>query len=204
MNDTSTLRPTRPPEAALIHPVSVEVRWFEEMVPMRDGTRLYTYGALPPDGETRGIVLMRSPYMEEKPVDMPVWAASQREALARGYAYVMQHVRGTGMSEGAWTPYEDEREDGLFMLDWLRRLPHYNGELFLDGGSYLSSVHWSYLGTNPPDVKGAALAVQDVNRYNIAYRNGFFKIGLHGDWFEQGYRKKDKTAQDDDTIDVKE
>lgn len=90
-------------------------------------------------------------------------------------------------------PYESEREDGLFMLDWLRRLPHYNGEIFLDGGSYLSSVHFSYLGTNPPDVKGAALSVQDVDRYNVAYRNGFFKIGLHGGWFVNGYRKKDMT-----------
>ncbi|MBR2837511.1 MAG: CocE/NonD family hydrolase [Kiritimatiellae bacterium] len=171
----------------------VEVRWFEEMVPMKDGTRLYTYGALPPEGETRGIVFARNPYKAEKPVDMPAHAYSQLGALARGYAYVYQHVRGTGMSEGAWTPYEDEREDGLAALEWLRRLPHYGGELFLLGGSYGSSVHWSYLDTNPPDVKGAALAVQDVKRYNVAYRNGFFKIGLHGDWFVHGYHKKDKS-----------
>ena len=171
----------------------VEVRWFEEMVPMKDGVRLYTYGALPPEGETRGIVFRRNPYVQEKPVDMLAYALSQRDVLKRGYAYVEQHVRGTGMSEGAWVPYEDEREDGLAMLEWLRRLPHYGGEIFLSGGSYLSSVHFSYLDTNPPDVKGAALFVQDVNRYNIDYRNGFFKIGLHGGWFVRGYRKKDKS-----------
>ena len=171
----------------------VEVRWFEEMVPMKDGVRLYTYGALPPEGETRGIVFRRNPYVQEKPVDMLAYALSQRDVLKRGYAYVEQHVRGTGMSEGAWVPYEDERDDGLAMLEWLRRLPHYGGEIFLSGGSYLSSVHFSYLDTNPPDVKGAALFVQDVNRYNIAYRNGFFKIGLHGGWFVRGYRKKDKS-----------
>ena len=171
----------------------VEVRWFEEMVPMKDGTRLYTYGVLPPAGETRGIVFRRNPYVEEKPVDMPAYAWSQHGALKRGYAYVEQHVRGTGMSEGSWVPYENEREDGLATLEWLRRLPHYCGEIFLSGGSYLSSVHFSYLSTNPPDVKGAALFIQDVNRYNVAYRNGFFKIGLHGNWFVKGYRKKDKS-----------
>ena len=174
-----------------------EVRWFEEMVSMRDGTRLYTYGVLPPEGGKCGIVLKRNPYVEEKPVDVQSWAAGQRGALVRGYAYVMQHVRGTGMSEGAWIPYEDEREDGLATLDWLRRLPHYNGEIFLEGESYLASVHWSYLDTNPPDVKGAALSVQDVNRYNIALRNGFFKSGLHGGWFAGGYRKKDRTLRRD-------
>ena len=138
----------------------VEVRWFEEMVPMKDGTLLYTYGALPPAGETRGIVFSRNPYVEEKPVDMPTYALSQCKTLARGYAYVEQHVRGTGMSEGSWVPYENEREDGLAMLEWLRRLPHYGGEIFLSGRSYLSSVHFSYLSTNPPDVKGAALFIQ--------------------------------------------
>ena len=44
----------------------VEVRWFEEMVPMKDGVRLYTYGALPLEGETRGIVFRRNPYVQEK------------------------------------------------------------------------------------------------------------------------------------------
>ena len=183
-------------DAITIHTATtngVEVRWFEEMVPMKDGTRLYTYGALPPEGETRGIVFRRTPYVQEKPVDMPAHALSQCKALARGYAYVVQHVRGTGMSEGAWIPYENEREDGLASLDWIRRLPHYGGEIFLSGGSYLSSVHFSYLGTNPRDVKGAALFVQDVNRYNIAYRNGFFKAGLHGGWFVSCYRKKDRS-----------
>ena len=167
---------------------------------MRDGVRLYTCGVLPPAGETRGIVFVRTPYHEEKRIDKAACAAEQREALARGYVYVYQHVRGTGMSEGAWVPYEDEREDGLFMLDWLRRLPYYGGEIFLQGGSYLSSVHFSYLDTNPPDVKGAALAVQEVDRYNIAYRNGFFKIGLHGGWFVSGYRKKDHALQRDASV----
>ena len=175
----------------------VAVRWFEEMVPMRDGTRLYTYGALPPAGEIRGLVIRRTPYARQAPVDMPAHAFSQRGVLARGYAYVHQHVRGTGMSEGAWIPYEDERKDGLDTLEWVRGLPHYGGELFLSGGSYGASVHWSYLGSNPPDVKGAALTVQDVNRYNIAYRNGFFKAGLHGSWFVTGYRKKDGTLRRD-------
>ena len=72
----------------------VEVRWFEEMVPMKDGVRLYTYGAIPPAGETRGIVFRRNPYVQEKPVDMLAYALSQRDVLKRGYAYVEQHVRG--------------------------------------------------------------------------------------------------------------
>ena len=117
-----------------------ELRWFEEMVPMKDGTKLYTYGALPPKGVKCAIVFARSPYVKEERVDMAAYAKSQARALKRGYAYVHQHVRGTGMSEGDWVPYVAERADGLATLEWIRRLPHYSGEIFLTGGSYCASV----------------------------------------------------------------
>ena len=129
---------------------------------MKDGTKLYTYGVLPPEGVKCGIVLRRTPYVPEKPADVAAFVRGQQKALARGYAYVVQHVRGTGMSEGDWIPYVNERADGLATLEWLRRLPCYNGEIYVSGGSYLSSVHWSYLGTNPPDVKGAVLNIASI------------------------------------------
>ncbi len=175
----------------------MELRWFEEMVPMKDGTKLYTYGALPPEGVKCAIVFARNPYVKEERVDMAAYAKSQVGALKRGYAYVHQHVRGTGMSEGDWVPYVAERDDGLATLEWIRKLPHYSGEIFLTGGSYCASVHWSYLGTNPPDVKGAVLTVQDVNRYNIHYRNGHYKMGLHGNWAVKGYKKKNRQLKRD-------
>lgn len=169
----------------------VEIRWFETQVPTGDGLRLYTYGSVPRIGVRCPIVIQRTPYVPETRIDGAAWALGRVDALRRGYAYVVQHVRGAGMSEGKRVPYEHEREDGLALLDFVRRLPWYNGEIFLAGGSYLASVHWAYLDVNPPDVKGASLKVQDVNRYGICYRNGFFKSGLHGDWFLLEYWKKD-------------
>ena len=173
---------------------------FEEMVPMADGVKLYTYGIRPADGVKCPIVIQRNPYVKEERVNLASFADSHNADLARGYAYVIQHCRGCGMSEGDWIPYENERADGLSLLEWVRKLPWYDGEIFLEGSSYLASVHWSYLDTNPPDVKGACLSVQEVNRYNIAYRNGFFKAGLHGGWFVKGYKKKNKTLQRDKTV----
>ena len=169
----------------------VEVRWFEDRVPMKDGVRIYTYGTVPAEGVKCPIVLSRSPYVKERPIDGPSFARAYLAHLRRGYAYVCQHVRGAGMSEGKRVPYEDERSDGLELLDYVRRLPWYNGEIFLEGGSYLSSVHFAYLDTNPPDVKGAALFIQEVDRYNVCYRNGFFKAGLHGGWYCKEYWKTD-------------
>ena len=166
---------------------------FEEMVFMPDSVKLYTYGVRPPPGVKCPIVIMRSPYVEFKPVDREKFLRNQRTNLARGYAYISQHCRGRGMSQGCWTPYENERADGLALLAWVRKLPWYNGEIFLDGSSYGASVHWSYLDTNPPDVKGAVLLVQEVNRYNIIYRNGFFKSELHGGWFAKLHKQMDPT-----------
>ena len=178
------------------------LRWFEEMVPMRDGVKLYTYGILPPEGEKCGIIVVRNSYAGEYKVDMRTYARKQIGTLKRGYAYVYQHVRGTGMSEGDWITYANERADGLALLDWVRKLPHYNGEIFLTGGSYLASVHWSYLGTNPPDVKGAVLNIQDVNRYNIRYRNGHHKGGRSIAWGIDNYKKKDRTLKRDMSVKI--
>ncbi len=179
---------------------STDFTVFEEMVPMTDGTRIYTYGIRPPEGVKCPIVIQRTPYVPEERVNLETFAQERAEAFSRGYAYLVQHCRGCGMSEGDWIPYESERADGLALLAWVRKLPWYNGEIFLDGGSYLSSVHWSYLDTNPPDIKGAALAVQEVDRYNVIYRNSFFKVGLHGGWFVQGYKKKNHVLQRDETV----
>lgn len=164
---------------------------FEAFVPMADGVRLYTFGVRPPPGVKCATIVQRNPYVKERKEDLARLARGGASYLKRGYAFVVQHCRGAGLSEGRRVPYESERADGLAFLAWVRRQPWYNGEIFLEGGSYLSSVHWAYLDTNPPDVKGAALAIQEVNRYNVLYRNGFFKVGLHGGWFLREYCKTD-------------
>jgi putative CocE/NonD family hydrolase len=174
-------------------PGGATARYFEEMVPMPDGVKLYTFGAVPPAGMKCPIVVHRNPYVKDERVNPRQFAG--QKWTPDSYVSVTQHCRGCGRSEGDWIPYATERADGLAFLDWVRKLPFYNGEIFLSGGSYTSSVHLLYIDTNPPDVKGAVLAVQDCNRYNIVYRNGFFKIGLHGGWFLGGYKKKDVHLQ---------
>ena len=101
----------------------------------------------------------------------------------------MQHCRGRGKSTGDCVPYIYEREDGLNLQQWIRQHSFYNGELYLVGHSYTSSVHYV---TAPfaEDIKGAVLQVQDCERYNCNYRNGFYKMGLHGGWYVNMYKKK--------------
>ncbi len=173
---------------------------FEEMVPMPDGTRLYTFGTKPRDGAKMPVIVVRSPYVDDSKPNRTALTAMVTPAYLRGYAMVMQHCRGCGRSEGDWVPFETERADGLALLDWIRTRPWYNGEIFLLGGSYHSSVHWAYLDTNPPDVKGAVMPIMDVDPYNASYRNGFFKIGLFGSWSVEFYRKRDRSLKRDASV----
>ena len=160
---------------------------IETWMETRDGVKLYTVVQLPKAEGRFPLIVRRNPYAKEK-IDIEEWKHGEMQGGGK-YGVVLQHCRGTGMSEGICIPYLSEHNDGLDLLEWIRKQPFYQGELFLSGGSYLSSVHFSYLSTNPPDVKAAFLAVQDSERYNILYRNGFFKSGLHGSWSMIMYKR---------------
>ncbi len=158
-----------------------------------EGAALFTVIALPHKTGAFPTVIMRTPYAGVRASDEE---AVQRYLkgtaamwLSHGYAFVLQHCRGTGKSSGDCVPYIHEREDGLFLQEWVRQQDFYNGELYLHGASYGTSVH---LVTAPfaPDIKGAIFECQDSERYNCNYRNGFYKIGLHGKWYVKMYKKK--------------
>ena len=166
-----------------------EVEYEEFMVPLEDGVKLFTQLYLPEAGFKGPVIVIRSPYEKDCP-NPEMYTGFIAEFLRAGFALVYQHCRGTGKSEGEFFPYLNERADGLELLEWIRQQPFYAKEIFLSGGSYLSSVHYAYLNAIGDDVKGAILDVQECKRYNILYRNGIFKCGLHGSWGASMYRKK--------------
>ena len=145
-------------------------------------------------------IVIRQPYHEtlrftsEEEILKSITEGSVRR-LERGYAIAYQHCRGTGKSTGDFIPYINEYEDTNDFYNLIRQQPFYNGELYLDGGSYLSSVHFCAAPWGD-DIKGAVLAVQDSERYNIMYRNGCFKVGLHGGWYIGQYKKHTYYSKD--------
>jgi putative CocE/NonD family hydrolase len=128
----------------------------EEMVPMRDGTKLYT-AIVMKKGTTQGpILISRSPYDAHKSTHR---VASQRivdilevmdaEFVEDGYIRVYQDIRGLHKSEGAWVlnrplagPLNntgiDESTDAYDTIDWLvKNVPESNGKVGIIGSSYL-------------------------------------------------------------------
>ncbi len=154
---------------------------------------LFTLAWLPDEGKFP-TVIFRSPYVD----NLQDWDEEQicslkyeeaQKWLECGYAYVYQHCRGRGKSGGDCIPYINERADGLCLHDWIRQQSFYNGELYLCGESYTAAVHLT-VAPYAEDIKGAVINVMDPFRYNGYYRNGFFKVGLHGGWYTGMYKQK--------------
>ncbi len=139
------------------------------------------------------VVVTRSPYVSDT-------TEKSEEELAKkfindnihwaenNYVLIFQHCRGIGKSSGDFIPYIYEREDGLALRKWIRQQDFYNGQIFLLGGSYTASLHYS---TAPfeEDIKGAIFNVQDSERYRLWYRNGNMRRG-HANWHFNLYKKK--------------
>jgi putative CocE/NonD family hydrolase len=134
----------------------------EAMVPMRDGTRLYTVIYMK-KGTTNGpILLSRTPYdakgstsrtASEKVVD--VLPIMYREFVEDGYIIVQQDIRGLHNSEGTFVMNRpiagplnhtgiDESTDAYDTIDWLvKNVPESNGKVGTIGSSYLGFLSLS-------------------------------------------------------------
>lgn len=125
-----------------IHPV---LDGRQIMVPMRDGVKLSTAVLLPADvHEALPTILVRTPYGKESDI------ALYERYVQRGYAVVLQDVRGRNRSEGEWIPNYHEVEDGDDTLNWIAARPWSNGRVGTIGGSYLGYVQWAAAASGNP------------------------------------------------------
>lgn len=154
------------------------------MVAMRDGVRLATdvYRPAGVDGPLP-VILERTPYdktgvsRSEVGVGRPVPATRPEVAafFARhGYAVVMQDCRGRYRSEGSFTKYVSEAEDGFDTLDWLARQPWCNGRVGTMGLSYGAHAQLALACLAPP---GLACMFTDSGGFSSAYHGGIRRGG---------------------------
>ena len=121
------------------------------MIPMRDGVKLATdvyrptingklvEGKLP-------VLLQRTPYGKFKAEDGKV----TEEYVKQGYIVVVQDCRGRYESEGTFTKYLAEPEDGYDTIEELAKLSYTNGKIGMFGSSYGGHVQASAAKLNPP------------------------------------------------------
>jgi putative CocE/NonD family hydrolase len=120
----------------------------DEMIPTRDGVRLYTQVFSPAaTGEQYPFVFIRTPYGTGN-LDPARLAASLPELAAEGFIFVMQDIRGRFKSEGQFVMLRqprdpkdknaiDESTDTYDTIEWLlKQVPNNNGRVGMAGTSY--------------------------------------------------------------------
>ncbi|MCA0921705.1 CocE/NonD family hydrolase [Pseudooceanicola nanhaiensis] len=122
-------------QRAFLKELSPATRQSDLMIPMRDGMRLATDLYLPADGaKTRAAVLLRLPYNKNAFGSVRHYVPIY---LARGYAVVVQDMRGRYGSEGVFAPYPNAATDGADTLDWITRQDWSDGQVAAIGCSAL-------------------------------------------------------------------
>ncbi len=146
---------------------------------MRDGTVLRADIYRPAEGGPFPVLLVRTPYGEPMVRTAPVLPA-----IEAGFAVVLQHCRGTGTSDGEFTPFENEPDDGVDTIGWCARQPWCNGRVGMYGPSYLGMVQFAAAVEAPPALKCLVPVVAPADYYGgLAYRQGALQLGQMLGWY---------------------
>lgn len=161
------------------------------MVPMADGVRLATDVVLPaprPSGRIPA-VLVRTCYGRCE--NRELWLKYAR----RGYAVVVQDVRGRYDSEGDWQPFEHEMADGSDTLDWIAAQEWSDGGVGMIGGSYLGFVQWAAAASGNPHLKAIVSQVAAGSAFvDLPKRGGALSSGILAWCFMIAGRRNDAAA----------
>ncbi len=187
----------------------------EVMVPMRDGTKLYTAIMMKKGVTHAPIVLWRSPYNAHgditrthstRLVDLiPVMDAPLVED---GYIRVYQDIRGLHRSEGQFVMNRplagplnptgiDESTDAYDTIDWLvKNVPESNGKVGILGSSYLGFTTLMAEINPHPALKAAVAESPMVDGWmgDDWFHNGAFRVSAFDYAVEQSTGKADGGA----------
>ncbi|ACT93672.1 CocE/NonD family hydrolase [Dyadobacter fermentans] len=148
-------------------------------VRMRDGVVLYADVYMPATPGRYPTIVTRTPYgVQRDGVHQTMIKFAQR-----GYAVVVQDVRGRYESDGKWEPFRDEAKDGYDTIEWAAAQPFSNGKVATQGGSYLGHNQWQAASLNPPHLVAAFPSLASTNIYaNWITMGGAFRLSFNYGW----------------------
>ena len=152
--------------------VPAETTWVREhdvAVPMRDGVVLRADVWRPQGSGPFPVLLYRTPYGKTAAqTDYTTFG----KAVERGYAVVMQDVRGRFASDGEFVAYTQEGRDGYDTIEWAARQPWSNGSVGTFGLSYPGAVQWLAAVEGPPHLAAMVPAMTFASANMFFYANG--------------------------------
>ncbi|GAA3867410.1 CocE/NonD family hydrolase [Saccharothrix violaceirubra] len=148
-------------------------------IPMRDGAVLYA-DVYRPVARRCPTLIFRTPYDR---TGLGMYGTFALRAASAGYAVVMQDTRGRGASEGVFTPFVHEREDGYDTIDWVASRSWCDGNVGMFGGSYDGVTQWQAAMSGHEALKAIAPNVTASNyHHGWVYRGGAFQLGFSLGW----------------------
>src|SRR4051812_24188569 len=151
-------------------------QWIAESdvaVPMRDGVVLRAEVLRPRDNGKFPVLVYRTPYGKS---DALKEYSTFEHALERGYAVIVQDVRGRYRSDGDFVPYQHEGHDGYDTIEWAAAQPWSNGKVGTFGLSYPGAVQWLAAVEGPPHLKAMVPAMTFSSHRNFFYAGGTFDM----------------------------
>jgi putative CocE/NonD family hydrolase len=142
---------------------------------MRDGVKLSANIFRPKAPGRYPVILIRTPYNKEKFEDSSTFP---RYAAPRGYVVIVQDVRGRYSSEGEFSPYAQEINDGHDSVEWAAGLPYANGKVGTQGCSYLGAVQWQLATAAPPHLVAIFPQCTFATGRHFIYYGGAFSLGF--------------------------
>ena len=146
-------------------------------VTMRDGVVLRADVLRPAQDGKIPVLLYRTPYGKDEARHE---YGTFRHAVERGYAVVIQDVRGRYHSDGDFLPYENEGRDGYDTIEWCAAQSWSNGAVGTFGLSYPGAVQWLAAVENPPHLKAMVPAMTFSTPQNFFYAGGTWDMS----WME--------------------
>jgi uncharacterized protein len=169
--------PTTTPDRSAVHNVRSDI-----MVAMRDGIRLACDVYLPEGDGPFSTILTRIPYGKtEAYCYMPLIGAF---FASKGYAFVVQDVRGKWGSEGTFNPNMGavEIDDGYDTIDWIAKQGWSNERVGMWGESYYGFTSYAGAVSQHPALVAVAPGDITLNRYPATFRGGCLQLNTVGTW----------------------
>lgn len=161
-----------------------------ERLPGWDGTTLVTDIQIPPQATWPvPTVVTRTPYGRTGHL------AEGSGWRRRGFAYVVQDVRGRHDSDGTWQPYRNERADGAALVDWVVEQPWSDGRIVAYGGSYAGHTAWALAAERPDAVRAVVSMGPSMALGRTKFeRSGILRLAEHAAWWLE--RADGRTSRD--------
>ncbi len=149
---------------------------------LRDGTITYA-DVYRPDasGKFPGL-LQRTPYDKSSP-GSKTSSLDAVQAAMRGYAVVIQDVRGRFSSDGEFYTFVNEADDGYDSVEWVAAQPWCSGKVGMYGSSYVGATQWLAAKAKPPSLACIAPGVTASDYHEgWVWQGGAFELGFNLSW----------------------